>query len=119
MEYGGVPKEAIVLALLVDTIITCDQLEDEIVRVMRDKFLHSPEVIRSRLTDTLAEAVRTTVTGSLSGVCRDPNDDFILECALTAHSDMIITGDKDLLSLKSFGAIQIVTPRQYLDIDRS
>jgi len=30
MEYGGVPKEAIVLALLVDTIITCDQLEDEL-----------------------------------------------------------------------------------------
>jgi len=28
---------------------------------------------------------------------------------------MIVTGDKDLLSLKSFGTIQIMTPRQYID----
>jgi len=50
------------------------------------------------------------------GICRDPKDDFILECAQTGNADLIVTGDKDLLSLKSFGSIQIVTPRQYLDI---
>lgn len=56
-----------------------------------------------------------TITGSVSGVCRDPKDDFILECAAKANADLIVTGDKDLLSLNSFGTIKIVTPRQYMD----
>jgi hypothetical protein len=55
------------------------------------------------------------VTGTVSGFCRDPKDDFILECAQTGNADLLVTGDKDLLTLKSFGATEIVTPRQYLD----
>jgi predicted nucleic acid-binding protein len=53
--------------------------------------------------------------GTLSGICRDPKDDFILECAQTGNADLIVTGDKDLLSLERFGATEILTPRQYLD----
>jgi uncharacterized protein len=119
IKYGGTPLAAILRALDVDSIATCDELEDEVVRVASEKF-HIPATdVREQLSHLLIRAARVAIIGKVSGVCRDPNDDFILECALTAHSDMIITGDKDLLSLKSFGAIRIVTPRQYLDTERS
>jgi predicted nucleic acid-binding protein len=47
----------------------------------------------------------------VSGVSRDPNDDFILERAATGNADLIITGDKNLLSRKSFGTTWILTLR--------
>jgi putative PIN family toxin of toxin-antitoxin system len=45
---------------------------------------------------------------------RDPKDLHILRCAMGAKADAIITGDKDLLALKEFANIPIVTPRQFL-----
>jgi putative PIN family toxin of toxin-antitoxin system len=49
-------------------------------------------------------------------VVRDPDDDKIIECALEAKADIIVTFDKDLLSLKEFEGIKIVHPTmlQYL-----
>ena len=49
-------------------------------------------------------------------VCRDPKDNPILECAVSGRVDFIVTGDKDLLTLKSFRKIPIVTPRKFLEI---
>lgn len=38
-------------------------------------------------------------------VCRDPNDNEILACALEASAEFVITGDKDLLVLDIFHGI--------------
>jgi uncharacterized protein len=98
-----------------DELLICTQIEDEVVRVMRDKFHRDPKEVRELLADSIPNAIRVIVTGRLSGVCRDPKDDFILECAETGKADLIVTGDKDLLSLKTYETIKILTPRQYLD----
>lgn len=45
---------------------------------------------------------------------RDPDDVHVLACALAADADAIVSGDNDLLSLGSFQAIPIITPRQAL-----
>lgn len=45
---------------------------------------------------------------------RDPKDLHVLRCAVGADADTIVTGDKDLLVLKKFAGIPIVTPRQFL-----
>ena len=49
-------------------------------------------------------------------VSRDPDDDWILATALTANAGAIVTGDKDLLVLKRFQGIPIVTPRAFLEL---
>lgn len=38
-----------------------------------------------------------------------------LECAMAAGAEMIVTGDKDLLTLGKYGSILILTPRAFLD----
>lgn len=48
-------------------------------------------------------------------VCRDPDDDLVLATALAAQADFIITGDRDLLTLKSHGGVRIRSPRQFTD----
>jgi len=47
-------------------------------------------------------------------VCRDPDDDLILAAALAGKVDAIVTGDQDLLVLKSFESIPILNPRDCL-----
>lgn len=47
-------------------------------------------------------------------VCRDPDDDLLLECAYNAGAQLIITGDNDLLELKEFRGIRILTVEAYL-----
>ncbi len=44
-------------------------------------------------------------------VMRDPKDNMVLECALEAKANLIITFDKDLLSLKVYKGTQIAHPR--------
>ena len=82
---------------------------------MHRKFFIMESEVRSRMDIFLQNSRRAFLTGTLSGICRDPKDDFILECAETGRADLIVTGDKDLLSLASYGRTEIVTPRQYLD----
>jgi uncharacterized protein len=45
--------------------------------------------------------------------CRDKNDLHILGIALSGKADLIITGDDDLLTVKKFKGIDIVSPREF------
>ena len=58
----------------------------------------------------------TTGSQFLSGVSRDIKDDKFLSCAVEAKADYIITGDEDLLVIKAYQGIQIITPRVFLEI---
>ena len=49
-------------------------------------------------------------------ICRDPDDDWVLATAVAGESDVIVTGDKDLLVLKRFQGIPIVGPRGFLEL---
>jgi len=42
-------------------------------------------------------------------VARDPDDDEVLALAFAAQVDLIVSGDDDLLSLKAFRDIAIIT----------
>jgi len=46
-------------------------------------------------------------------VCRDADDDVVLGTAIAAGADAIVTGDRDLLDLRSFRDIAIVSPRSF------
>ena len=48
-------------------------------------------------------------------VCRDPKDDMLLECGVTAKAEILITSDKDLLAIKDLSFnLEIVTPEEFL-----
>jgi putative PIN family toxin of toxin-antitoxin system len=47
-------------------------------------------------------------------VCRDPKDNMILEAAIDGSADMIISGDQDLLSMRTFEGIAILTPAEFI-----
>ena len=45
----------------------------------------------------------------------DLEDNKILECALAAKADIIVSGDKHLLNLSKFKKTRILTPREFFD----
>jgi putative PIN family toxin of toxin-antitoxin system len=55
---------------------------------------------------------------AIRAVPLDPTDDVIVATAIKAQADFIVTGDRHLLALGAHQGIQIVTPRQFLDLLR-
>jgi putative PIN family toxin of toxin-antitoxin system len=51
-----------------------------------------------------------------SSACRDPKDLHILGLAEAGDAEAIVTGDNDLLTLRTFGACRILTPRQFSEL---
>ena len=49
-------------------------------------------------------------------VCRDPDDNKFIECAINANADYLISGDNDLLVIKVHENIKITTTREILKI---
>jgi putative PIN family toxin of toxin-antitoxin system len=67
-------------------------------------------------TDALTDAATLVFpVERASGATPDPNDEMILECALAAEVDYIVSGDKrHLLALKRFRGIPILSPSEFL-----
>jgi uncharacterized protein len=54
----------------------------------------------------------------IEAVRQDQADNRFLECAAAAKADFIISGDKHLLQLKRFGSTQIVSPKEFLVLNK-
>ncbi len=51
--------------------------------------------------------------------CRDPSDLPVLGTAAAAKASYLVTGDHDLLVLKAYRGIRIITPRQFWELECS
>jgi len=51
----------------------------------------------------------------IAEIKNDPDDNIILEVAIAGNVEHIVSGDPDLLDLKEFRGIKIVTAREFLD----
>ena len=48
-------------------------------------------------------------------VCRDPDDDKFINCALDSKALFIVSGDKDLLTLGKYDDIEIITAAKFCE----
>lgn len=66
--------------------------------------------------DALTESAELIFpTERVTGATPDPGDEMVLECALAAEADYIVSGDKKhLLALQQFQGISIVSPADFL-----
>lgn len=93
-------------------------VSEEILSDLGEKLGSKGKLTKSEAAEVI-DAVRSDagVVGELpldQPVCRDPDDDMVLGSARSGKADVIVTGDKDLLVLKSFRKIPILTPRECL-----
>ena len=112
-KHRGTPTLAIEKAMSEDVIATCDEIDAEIVRVLTEKFSWEQHRATSALQSILTRSIRRKILGTVK-VCRDPGDDMFLECAALAKADLLVAGDKDLLTLGAHEGTRILTPSAYL-----
>ena len=114
--WGGNPRK--IMERVIDgkdQLFICKEIIEEIKSVMfRQKFNVSHEFVNRFIYSIEELANFITISGSVQNVCRDSEDDKILECAFLADAGFIVTGDNDLLVLEEFRGIKIVTAHEYL-----
>lgn len=114
LQFGGIPQLAVLKALTVDSLAVCEQIKEEINRVLIEKMDWEPRRTIESLSFYFQDAIWVPITGNLHGVCRDPKDDMVLECAVNAGADAIVSSDKDLLTIGNYGRTRIITARGYI-----
>jgi uncharacterized protein len=95
-------------------LVLCDDIIREFEGTLRKKFkLRSTDI--SEISAIVSEAASEILhkLGPIPNICRDPNDDMVISCAIDAAADYIVTGDEDLLILKRYTEIVILSPRNF------
>jgi putative PIN family toxin of toxin-antitoxin system len=87
----------------------------EIEEKLRSKFGFSPRHARLLTRFVRRQTVAVEVSEPPPNACRDPDDDRILAAAVQARCAYLVTGDNDLLMLKQFADVSIVTPREFME----
>jgi len=57
----------------------------------------------------------TTKTPKIKIIKNDPDDDKFIECAVALKAKAVITGDREVLAVKEYMGIRILTPQQFLE----
>ncbi|WP_446744345.1 putative toxin-antitoxin system toxin component, PIN family [Silvibacterium acidisoli] len=111
----GTVYQAVKRALEADTLAIGTELEEELTHVLERSFNWTREQTARILPALFGNAIRVELRGSVD-ICRDPDDNKVLECAESASASLLVTGDKDLLTLGEYAGIRIVTPAEYLSL---
>jgi uncharacterized protein len=95
-------------------LIISDKQFEEIERVVKYSKLNFDFLKREKILEFLRKISSLLISSIKVNLSRDPNDNMILEAAIEANADFIISGDQDLLVLKEVNGIKIVTVSKFL-----
>lgn len=111
---GGTPGRVVDAAVAGRfLLITSPALLDELRRVLAYPKLAELCCDPGSLVDLVAEVASVVNPQITLHAIADDADNRVLEAAVTAQADVIVTGDHDLLALDSYGDILILTPAEF------
>ncbi len=90
-----------------------DFVLNEFKSVLKSKFSLSQSSIANNIKTIKRHLTHGISALSAETICRDKSDNQVLADAYVNKVDVILTGDKDLLILKSYKKICIIPPSQY------
>jgi len=112
---GGKAEKAIHKALSTnDDLFVSKEILDEILTVLSRKFARDREFL-SRTAIFISEIAEMVEPSIKVKVLKDEPDNRIIECALEAGADIIVTGDKEMLRLRRYRGIRIIGLKEYVE----
>ncbi len=96
-----------------DRLVLSKAIIDEILFVLARKFSRNREAI-SRVAVYLSDIGEIVQPAKKIKILSDDPDNRILECSLAGKADIIVTGDSEMLKLKEFQGIRIISLKEYL-----
>ena len=114
--FGGYPRE--VLNQLIEERFTAFASREiiteyyEIIDRMQSK---KQGHLNASLLKLLAQKFSLVDVTSDLKLCRDPDDDIFINCAIDADAVYIVSGDNDLLDLKAVNKVKIITAKEFVE----
>lgn len=97
-----------------DELVISPAIIKEVLSVLSSKFGRERESL-SHVAVVLSELGELVEPKQTVRVLRDDPDNRILECASFGKADVIVTGDKEMLRLREYDRVKIVSLREYID----
>ena len=115
--FGGKPRQILEKAIRRQIRLCLSEpiLEELKGILQRSKFDYSPEMIQFILTELIGIADFVNPSETINVVLEDPEDNRILERAVEAKANYIITGDFHLLKLNRYLDIEVLNAAAFLE----
>ena len=120
LNFGGTAEEVLALARAhVIELFVSPSILAEVEGVLLRKFHWSAKRVQQAtgLIREFAQLVRPQE--AIHVITDDEPDNRILECALEAQADVVISGDRHLRQLTTFRGMPILTPGEFLQAHRA
>lgn len=103
--------------IIVQSDETYQEIADRIYKTKFDKYISNQR--REEFLNLIKTQSKFIQPTSQITSCRDPDDNKFLELAIDSHAKFLMTGDKDLLTLKSQSEYKdlIISARDFLEIN--
>jgi putative PIN family toxin of toxin-antitoxin system len=96
-----------------DTLLISKPILDELLSTLAGKFDRDPEAL-SQVAVLMTEMAELVKPKNRVKVFKDDPDNRILECAESGRADAIVTGDKEMLLVRQYRGIPLISLRDYL-----
>ena len=98
-------------------IVTSPEILEEIREVLfREKFNFIDSDKKNEFVLLLFQLAEITYPTHKVDICRDKDDNKFIELALSANVKIIVSSDNDLLAIKEYEGIKILSPHDFLKI---
>lgn len=118
--FGGHPEELLRKVLMREVFaVATEEIVEEYQRTLdylAEKY-KGKEVAISAVP--IISAMELIASPTRVEICRDPDDNKFISCALDGGCYYIISGDKDLLTIQEYSGVKIVTVTDFLAILRN
>jgi len=91
------------------TPFLCAEVRDKLLT----KFQRTEEQANELVSRLVSVSLLRDDVGEISSPLRDPDDNPILGAAVAYRCEFLVTGDNDLLELKSFSGVEIISVRAF------
>ncbi len=85
---------------------------------IRERYEYQDQAVYDFIQGLRVVVQLVTDLPALTGVCRDPDDDYVIACALAASVSHLVTRDKDLLTLGTYQNVAMIRPEEFIRIVR-
>ena len=116
--FGGNPQRIIQHAIAghVHGFTSLPILDEVREVVQRPKFGLSPDQALSLIEELHELCILVQPQEQVSVITADPDDNLVLECAIEAQADMVISGDSHLLDLGCWRGIKMLSPAEAINM---
>lgn len=95
-------------------LFLCEEIIAELSLKLTNKFNFTDIELETTIKEIMSFSKNVKIEGIIKIVKEDKDDDKFLECAHNSNAGCIVSGDKHLLTLKSYKHIEILSARDFL-----